>query len=394
MIKISNLIADLGFLGKKVIFISDERIWQNCQKFFIGDFSNALILKDPKPNEENLNKILSRVKSSYLIIALGSGTINDLCKIVSARSKIPYMIIASAASMNGYLSKNASIIISGHKKTVLATLPIAVFCDVKILKSAPLELTKAGIGDIMCFYSCWFDWYLSHLILGTKFDDEPFKLIAKQMKFFLKNYRKFSLKNEEFLKILIEMLLLSGVGMTMAGGSYPASQSEHLIAHTIEMKYPKIIGKIFHGAQIAITTLTSAKLQKKLLQKDVLKLVLEDFPQRGLEKFFNQKIASQCREEYHKKIINYDKINISLQKNWKNYRKKLAKIHLNESRLKAIFSHFKIKTSVQSLGLSDQQYQDCVINAKFIRNRFTCLDIIPFSIFKNTFTRNIFEDKI
>ena len=376
--KSQHLTDRLGFSQKKILFVSDEKIWANCQKFFPQNFlkktDRKLILKNAKPDEKNLKKIAAAVEKCDLILALGSGTINDLCKFTSAQKNIPYAIFASAPSMNGYLSKNASITISKHKKTLPATLPIAVFCDLQILKSAPLKLIKAGVGDSLCFYSCWFDWYLSHKILGTKFDKKPFEMLREKMDFFIKNFAKFSLRDEEFLKLLIEILMLSGAGMTIAGGSYPASQSEHLIAHTIEMKYPKIAEKKLHGEVIALTTLTTAKLQKNLL--DLLKNSLEFCfeKSKNLEAFFGKEIAQQCKKEYEQKIstkLKAAKINAALKT-------ELQKIHLDESRLRKIFSYFKISGSLRSLGLSNQQYQACIANAKFIRNRFTCLDLIDF----------------
>jgi glycerol-1-phosphate dehydrogenase [NAD(P)+] len=402
--QVDQLIFDIGFADKKIFFVSDEKIWQNCQKFFPKNFLEKnyknLFLKSPKPDEKNLKKIAIAAKNCDLILALGSGTINDLCKFTSAKTKIPYAIFASGASMNGYLSKNASITILGHKKTLSATLPIAVFCDLKILKKSPLRLTKAGIGDSLCFYSCWFDWYLSHKILGTKFDQKPFEILREKMEFLVKNFHKFSIRDEDFLKILIEILLLSGQGMTIAGGSYPASQSEHLIAHAIEMKYPKLAQKNLHGAMIAATSLTAAKMQKYLLDNHQFchpELVSGSI-QSKLQKFFGKKIAAECKKEYEQKLLAIQKIKKLNGKklngkklngkklngknsngknpNWKKIKTELQKIHFDESRLKEIFSHFKIKTSAKSLGLSSQQYQECVTYAKFIRNRFTCLDLI------------------
>lgn len=369
-IEADKLILNLGFSGKKILFVTDEKIWENCEKFFPKNFlknnHKNLLLKTPKPDEKNLKKIAVAAKNCDLILALGSGTVNDLCKLTSSQIKIPYAIFASAASMNGYLSKNASITISGHKKTLPATLPLAVFCDLKILAKAPLALTKAGIGDSMCFYSCWFDWYLSHKIIGTKFDKKPFEMLRKKMEFLVNNFEKFSIRDEEFLKILIEILLISGRGMTIAEGSYPASQSEHMIAHTIEMKYPKL--ENLHGQVIAVTTLTAAKLQNALLKSEPTGFRHET--QKKLDSFFGKKIAKACQKEYKEKISstkNAKKISASLKK-------ELQKIHLSESRLKEIFAHFKIKTSTKSLGLSNQQYQECVAFAKFTRNRFTSLD--------------------
>jgi len=362
----------------------------------------VLILKDARPDEKNLDLIrkfvtaknkknlkevitsnLKRpasnesIKKFDLIIAFGSGTINDLCKFISHETGIPYIIFASAPSMNGYLSRNASILVAGHKKTFAATLPLAVYCDLNILKTAPKSMIQAGIGDSLCFYSCWFDWLLSNLILGTKFNAKPFLILQEKMDFLIKNYKKFKLSDNRLLEILIEILLLSGSGMTIAGGSYPASQSEHLVAHAFEMKYKKKAHKIYHGLQIATTTLTCVDLQQRLLAQDFLQLKKLPFAQEKIEKFFGKEVANQCKKEYLEKMnYNIDKINNSLASNWKGHRKVLQKILLPKKTILEIFKHFKIKTSAKSLGLSSKQYQELVHNAKFIRNRFTCLDII------------------
>lgn len=400
--KTDSLLLALGFVGARICVISDEKIWKNSAKFFGGKFAemgcDILILKDPQPDEKNLrlieNAVLNKKKlikntannlrqtkntdKNYdLIIGFGSGTINDLCKFSSFKTGIPYIIFASAPSMNGYLSRNASIMVRGHKKTLAATLPLAVYADLDILKSAPKSMIQAGIGDSLCFYSCWFDWLLSHLILDTKFNKKPFEILQKKMEFLIKNYQKFKLNDDKLLQILTEILLLSGAGMTIAEGSYPASQSEHLIGHAFEMKYPKKAHKIFHGLQIAVTTPTTVKLQETLLAKNLLKLEKIEFPTKKIEKFFGKKIAAECKKEfYEKNNFDFDLVNKRLNQGWKDHRKILQKILLPEKTVQKILKHFQIKTSERALGLSAKQYQELMNNARFIRNRFTCLDLM------------------
>ncbi len=380
-VKIAKNIAktanSLSFLqNRKICLVSDKNIWRNCRRFFADDFlkniSEILILENAKPDEKNILQIKTAAKNCDLILALGSGVISDLCKYASFQTKIPYVIFASAPSMNGYLSRNASLLVCGHKKTLSATLPLAVYVDLEILKSAPSQMIKAGIGDSLCFYGCWFDWMLSHLILGTKFDEKPFALLAKKMDFFVKNYQKFNLRDEKLLQILTEILLLSGAGMTMAGGSYPASQSEHLIAHAFDMAHKN---NKLHGLQIAITSLTSYALQKNLLQLDQLKLKKENFPQKRIEKIFGKEIALECKKEYEAKInFNFEKINKRLESDWTKHQAILKKIILPQKNLKNILQHFKIAISYRGLGLKKEEYFQLVSGAKFIRNRFTCLD--------------------
>jgi hypothetical protein len=126
---------------------------------------------------------------------------------------------------------------------------------------------------------------------------------------------------------------------------------------------------------IAVTTLTAAKMQKHLLDNHQFchpELVSGSIHPK-LQKFFGKKIAAECKKEYEQKLLAIQQIK---NPNWSKIKTELQKIHFDESRLKEIFTHFKIKTSAKSLGLSSQQYQECVTYAKFIRNRFTCLDLI------------------
>jgi len=359
-------VKDIKPKAKKVLLVSDENIFKNHGQALSFDIAEKLILKNPKADDKNLAKIAKKLANCDHIIAFGSGTINDLCKYTAAQKNLTYSIIPSSASMNGYLSKNASITIKGYKTTLAATLPTNVYCDLEIIRLAPMKLTKAGIGDLMCFYSCWFDWYLSHKLLGTKFDAKPFEILQPKMELFLKNYQKYSLQSKELLNILMEILFLSGQGMTMAGGSYPASQSEHMIAHTIEMKYPKIAAKLLHGEIIAVTTITSAKLQKQLLlaQEAKIKTKVAD-----LENFFGKTVGKECLKSYEEKIAT-----IKRSKKISKYLvEELKQIHLDEAKIKKVFKHFKIAMSLDK-KISTKEYQECVKHAKFTRNRFTVLD--------------------
>lgn len=383
------ILADFGS-WEDVYFVSDQKIMRNSGQFLpktlFNKLQNRLILKNPHADDQCVSLIKEKTSKSRLIIAFGSGVINDLCKISAKELGIEYVIIASAASMNGYVSKNASISIMGHKKTLPAICPSIVVADMDILKSAPKRLTKAGIGDSLCFYSCWFDWYLSHKILDSYFDEELLLMQKDKVDNLLKNYQKFSLADDKLFEILIDILLLSGWSMTLAGGSYPASQSEHLISHVMEMKYGNQLTNSLHGLQIALTSLMSAKIQEKLLLQEELTLQNTVFPYEELSVFFDSHIARQCQEQYQHKI--YDKhqlseINKNLRHNWPEIRQKLQKIHLKDTILRDIFQHFDIRAYPSAYSLHKDEFLQSVKSAKFIRDRFTCLDLLDFRSFLN-----------
>ena len=116
------------------------------------------------PNEDAIKKVRESLRGIDLILGIGSGVIQDLCKYVSFFAKIPYIIVATAPSMDGYASNGAAMILNGMKETVAAGLPKAIIADTDILKDAPLEMIKAGYGDIVGKYSALCDWSLSSIV--------------------------------------------------------------------------------------------------------------------------------------------------------------------------------------------------------------------------------------
>ena len=268
--KIEKILFEMDYDLTKVLFVTDQIIWQNNQHFFSENFNKKfakfLILENPQADENFVNKIIENTQNCDLILGFGSGTINDLCKFSSKKLNINYAILISALSMNGYASKNASITINNHKKTLEAQLPKAILCDLTILKNAPQNMNQAGLADVLCFYSCNFDLILSNEIFLQNINFEALKIQQKIVKNFVKNYQKFSPNDDNFLRILLKMILTSGWAMTIANSSAPASQSEHLLAHVLTMKFPQKTHDILHGRLIASTTIFSLINQEKIVK--------------------------------------------------------------------------------------------------------------------------------
>ena len=353
--------------GKNFLLVSDQNIYPLFKDKISTD--KKLILQSPHANLQTVESIMEQAKDSDLIVGIGSGTINDLCKLASFRKKIPYIIFASAPSMNGYSSANASIMVDNHKKSLLAQLPMAIFVDLTILQNAPERLIKSGLGDSLCFGTCHFDWLLSHLILNTKFNEEIFDLLKPY-------YQK--LFSEEFsVKVLIENLIVSGLAMYIAGGSYPASQSEHLIAHYLEMKYPNLMSKSFHGEQIALTTLNAAQIQERILKQDNLQIKSTPIDLNSLRKIFSdEKLFKNCLEELEAKKISEKQAEIANQ-NWLEIKQKLQKVFIAKDDLKKISSRFNLPQKPQDIFLEEEIYNEAIKNSYLIRSRFTCLDLLP-----------------
>lgn len=222
------------------------------------------------PNENAIDTVNAKINGIDLIVGIGSGVIQDLCKYVSHFAKIPYIIVATAPSMDGYASSGAAMILKGMKETVPATLPYAIVADTEVLKNAPMDMIKAGYGDIIGKYSALNDWELSHLVndeyLCKYIFDTTYEMIEKT----LKTATGLTKRDESSVKTLMEALTVVGIMMSFATTSRPASGSEHHLSHFFEITgIVKNQPYLTHGIDVAYSTVVTAYIRERLLAKEL-----------------------------------------------------------------------------------------------------------------------------
>lgn len=219
------------------------------------------------PDENAIAAATDAMCGIDLILGVGSGVIQDLCKYVSQESGIPYSIIATAPSMDGYASSGAAMILGGMKVTVPAGLPIAIVADTAVLKNAPMEMIAAGYGDIIGKYSALNDWKLSQAVNGEYFCQEICDTVMRMVKMVENAADGLLSRKEDSIRMLMEALVIVGVMMSYAGNSRPASGSEHHLSHFFEIT--GIVRKepyFPHGIDVAYSTVLTAKIREEMLQ--------------------------------------------------------------------------------------------------------------------------------
>ena len=222
------------------------------------------------PNEDAVEKLKSCItKNTDLVLGVGSGVINDLCKYVSHYHGLPYYIVATAPSMDGYASKGAAMIFDGMKITANASVPMAIIADTAILKEAPLEMLQAGYGDIIGKYSCLNDWRLSALVNGEPFCKYVYELTYGTVDSVANMGKAILSRDEESIAALMRALVIVGIAMAYMGNSRPASGSEHHLSHYFEVT-GLLRGEPYfcHGIDVAYSTYETAKLRRELLGID------------------------------------------------------------------------------------------------------------------------------
>ena len=327
------------------------------------------------PNENAIDTVTKALENTEMIVGIGSGVIQDLCKYVSFYNKVPYIIVATAPSMDGYASDGAAMITNGMKETYKAGLPMAIIGDVDVLKNAPMEMIKAGFGDVIGKYSALNDWKLSHLINDEYLCQYIYDLTFEQ----IINVRSLAdgilKRNAESVKALMEALVVIGILMSFAGSSRPASGSEHHLSHFFEIT--GIIGgtEYFpHGIDVAFSTVITAKIREDIVKAQFPKKLyrLADSDRIAeIDKVYT-KVADGCIK-LQDKVGNYkaDRLDCYLEK---------------ETEIKAILSEMptahEINDILSNVGLDINEFfmcygkkhiYDAVKHAKDLKDRYTCL---------------------
>lgn len=219
------------------------------------------------PNEQAIDTVTNQLGGAEMIVGVGSGVIQDLCKYVSHQSGIPYIIVATAPSMDGYASSGAAMITGGMKVTYPVGLPLAILADPAVLAQAPLEMIKSGYGDVVGKYSSLNDWKLSHLVNGEYFCQQIYDLTFEQLQNTIKLADGLLRRDEVAIAALTEALVVIGILLSFVGNSRPASGSEHHLSHFFEIT-GIINGRDYfpHGIDVAYSTIITAQLRQKLLQ--------------------------------------------------------------------------------------------------------------------------------
>ena len=222
------------------------------------------------PDEKTLGRILQEQDlDCKLVIAVGSGVINDSVKFVTSRTGLPFIIVATAPSMDGYVSDGAPIFSHGYKYSPQAHLTYGLVGDTDILTTAPQDMIEAGFGDVVGKITAIADWDLAVKANGDYRCDTCVKLVRGALDKCFSKAEGLKTRDPEALGALLEALTLCGVAMALVNISRPASGAEHMLSHFWEMDYiDRGLNPVHHGTQVGTATVVIARFFEEL--RDIL----------------------------------------------------------------------------------------------------------------------------
>ena len=270
-----NRVADFAkkYHATKVFLLADEntfaaagkQVTANLQQYEIP-FSQFVFPVSPKPDENAVGSaVMHYDRTCDLIIGIGSGVINDLSKILANVSNNPYIVVATAPSMDGYASATSSMEMDGLKVSLSSKCANVVIGDIDILKTAPQRMLISGLGDMLAKYVSICEWRISHLITGEYYCEKIASVIRNAVQKCVDNAQGLLQGDDAAIAAVFEGLILGGVAMNYAGLSRPASGVEHYFSHVWDMRALEFGANAdLHGIQCAIGTRYAVRIYEQL----------------------------------------------------------------------------------------------------------------------------------
>ncbi|MDE6923926.1 MAG: iron-containing alcohol dehydrogenase family protein [Acetatifactor sp.] len=199
----------------------------------------------------------SMPNKTQAVVGLGGGKVIDAAKYCGYLLNLPFISVPTSASSDGFSSSSASLIVGGRRKSVPAGLAYGIIVDTEVIRSAPDKFLYSGIGDMVAKITALYDWKYEGDHGRAEVNDFAMMIAKKAVNSFVRTPFN-SIKEDLFIRELLDSLAMSGIANEIAGSSAPTSGSEHLISHALDklLEQPQL-----HGVQVGIATYLMSQVQ-------------------------------------------------------------------------------------------------------------------------------------
>mgnify|MGYP001626185774 CR=1 FL=1 len=254
---IGEIVNEVAGRSKNIGVVTGEntyRIGGRIVEEYLGGHSKVetWIAGDASISTAEKISLKARENNIGLVIGVGGGRVIDVAKYIAFKNNIDVVSVPLAPSHDGIASPFASLKGTSRPTSIYTRTPFAIIADTDLISTAPRRLILSGVGDLLGKLVAVKDWRLAHKLKGEYYGEYAAQLALLSAKHVLKYHELIGSGSREGLRILVEALISSGVAMCIAGSSRPASGSEHLFSHALDLVAP---GRALHGEQVALGTI-------------------------------------------------------------------------------------------------------------------------------------------
>lgn len=333
-------------------------------------------------------------KHDAVPVAIGSGTLNDLVKRAVHECERRYMVVATAASMDGYTAFGASITKDGFKQTMECSAPRALLADIDVLANAPARMTASGYGDLLAKIPAGADWIIADALDVDPINDRQWSLVQGPLRHATGHPSELQSGDRAAMDALIEGLVLSGLAMQAASSSRPASGAEHQFSHLWEMEGLGLHPEgdeppLSHGFKVAIGTISISALYDRVLTLDLSTLDTaavgrawpswEEVERQVRAAHSEPAVVGPALEKSREKYVDADALRRRLRllrERWPNLRTRLAEQVLPAEEVRTQLQQAGCPTTPEEIGVDRERLKRTYRRAQMIRPRYTVLDLL------------------
>ena len=373
---VGDILSENGF-SKNILLVADKNTLKAADGIeqSLKDFNVEYKIYDNLrvATMEHVNEIEKAVAGRDIsILSVGTGSLNDICRLASARQKKRMCIFATAPSMDGFASYGAPIVNNGFKSTYPAKSPEVIIGDTRVLAAAPNELKSAGFGDMIAKYVGLIDWQISALLTGEYYCERIAALTRGAADELVSLADRVTINDEHTAGKIFEALLKTGIGMSFAKNSRPASGSEHIVAHLMEcIELRDGIIPNFHGDDVGVCTLEMLKYYNNLAEPEVINTKYESVDWDDVYRFYGNMAEDVKKLNTPDNVIDaVDKD--ELKKNWKVIAGYIRSVP-GYDECSAAMEKAGCKITIEDIKKERSFFESCVKYSPYMRRRLTLL---------------------
>lgn len=337
---------------------------------------------------EELDALLARTDA--IPVAVGSGVINDLTKLSSHHNGRRYLIVGTAASMDGYTAYGASITKEGNKQTFDCPAPLGMLFDPSIAAAAPFALSASGYADLIAKIPAGADWMLADTVGADPIDPFAFSLVQDDLREALSDPAGVHAGKVDKVGQLAEGLLLSGFAMQAVQSSRPASGAEHQFSHLWDMEHLRYQGaSVSHGFKVGIGTLASTALFEMLLEAPVEALDIDrcvgawrswSETEAEIRRLFegNNELVTRALKETRNKYVGKEALRSELERlkqNWPELRERIRRQIIPFGEVRQRLQLVGAPYEPEQIGVSRERFLEAFRQLPYMRSRYSIIDV-------------------